>query len=269
VKLALSQYQPSPADPAANLARLRDLAHRAARAGAGLLLCPEMTLTGYAIGRARTHALATARGDALAAEVAAIAASAGIAIVYGYPERDGTRVYNAARLVDRDGIARLDYRKTHLFGDAERATFSAGATIGDTAVVADWRVALLICYDVEFPEAVRLCALAGAEVVLVPTALMQPYASLPAVLIPARAYENQCYVAYANYCGREGDLVYCGNSVIAAPDGRCLARAAAHEALLYADFDRDALHASRRLNTYFSDRRPPLYAGLCAPSPDA
>lgn len=269
MRIALYQCQACTADVARNLERLHAAALSAAATGAQLLLCPEMMLTGYNLGRARIQTLAEPRDGPGAARVAAIAAAAGIAIAYGYPERADGDVFNAARLVDRHGAPCLDYRKTHLFGAAERAVFSAGDTVGMTATVDGWQVSLLICYDVEFPESVRLCALAGAELVLVPTALMQPYERLPAVLMPARAHENQLYVAYANYCGQEGDLDYCGNSVIAAPDGRCLGTAAQDEILLFAEIDRASLDASRRLNTYLADRRPALYGELVAPAPSA
>ena len=68
------------------------------------------------------------------------------------------------------------------------------------------KAALLICYDVEFPESVRALALAGAELVIVPTALMQPFDVVAKTIVPARAYENQLFVAYANRCGSGGRI---------------------------------------------------------------
>jgi predicted amidohydrolase len=198
-----------------------------------------------------------------AERVARIAARLELAIGYGYPERDGDDVYNAALLIDANGQTLLNYRKSHLFGAAEKTSFRAGERLDAVATLNGWTVGLLICYDVEFTEATRLLALAGADLVLVPTALMTPYDSLPGVLIPARAYENQLYLAYANYCGSEDDLDYCGNSVIVSPTGERLASAEKDETLLLADISATELVASRKLNTYLADRRPNLYRGLC------
>ena len=65
------------------------------------------------------------------------------------------------------------------------------------------RTSLVICYDVEFPEAVRAAAVRGAELLLVPTALAEGFDAVPQVLIRARALENHLTVAYANHCGTE------------------------------------------------------------------
>ena len=79
-------------------------------------------------------------------------------------------------------------------------------------------------------------------------------------LVPARALESQLFVAYVNRIGREGDYTYLGASCLIGPEGTDLARAGRGEELLVADVDPAALHASRAVNTYLSDRRPELYA---------
>ena len=99
------------------------------------------------------------------------------------------------------------------------------------------RLGVLICYDVEFPENVRLLALQGAALVAVPTANMAPYTFVCRALVPARAYENHLFLAYANRCGREGELEYLGQSCIVAPDGTDLARAGPGEEVILADID--------------------------------
>ena len=262
LRVALWQGAPGSGDVNANLDVIESCARSAREQGADVLIFPEMMLTGYNIGSQQIAKLAERSVGASAERVARIAARFELAIAYGYPERDGDDVYNAALLIDSNGRTLLNYRKAHLFGAAEKATFQAGERLDAVATLNGWTVGLLICYDVEFPEATRLLALAGADLVLVPTALMTPYESLPGVLIPARAYENQIYLAYANYCGSEGNLDYCGNSVIASPAGDRLALADQDETLLLADISATGLAASRKLNTYLADRRPQLYPGL-------
>ena len=121
------------------------------------------------------------------------------------------------------------------------------------------KIGILICYDVEFPEAARTLTLAGAELIAVPTAIMQPFCHTCQLLVPARAYENQVFVVYANRCGQEGDLTYCGLSCIVGPDGKDRARAGIDEGLLVADIDTAEMTTSRKINPYLTDRRPELY----------
>ncbi|RRV04788.1 carbon-nitrogen hydrolase [Pseudomonas sp. v388] len=266
MRVALYQCPPLPLDIAGNLIRLQHQAQAAVLQGAQLLVCPEMFLTGYNIGSEAVVKLAQPRDGLAAAQVAAIAQSAGIAIVYGYPERGADdQVYNAVQLIDARGHSLCNYRKTHLFGELDKAMFVAGKDDFPVVELNGWRLGLLICYDVEFPENARRLALAGAELILVPTANMAPYDFVCEVTVRARAFENQCYLVYANYCGSEGDIHYCGLSSICAPDGSRAALAQRDETLTVGTLDHGLLAESRALNTYFNDRRPALYEALRKP----
>ena len=80
----------------------------------------------------------------------------------------------------------------------------------------------------------------------------------------SRAFENQCYVAYANYCGSESTIHYCGQSSIAAPDGQQVALAQRDETLISAVLDPQKLTDAKAGNSYLADRRPELYGALSA-----
>ena len=260
MRVALVQGPAETPDPDAGLAAVAEAAARAAAAGARLLVTPEMSLTGYAIGADRVAALAEPVPGPLTDRVAAIAAEHGLAIAVGLPVRTPAGVANTVVVVDSDGSLLAGYAKAHLYGDVDRDAFVPG----DVGVV-QFRldgvvVGLLVCYDVEFPEAVRAHALAGTELLVVPTGLMDPYGHVGTVLVPARAYESQVFVAYTNRTGAEGEFVYCGASCVIAPDGTELARAGRGEELLVADVDPAVLTASRRVNTHLADRRPELYS---------
>lgn len=123
LRTALLQSSGQLGDVAANLAALEETAARAAAAGAGLLVAPELFLTGYAIGADIARLAEPADGPS-ARRVAAVAARHGLAVAYGYPERDGQRVYNSARLVGADGAFLANYRKTHLYGGFEEEWFT-------------------------------------------------------------------------------------------------------------------------------------------------
>ncbi len=258
MKIGVYQARGVAGDAAAAVCRMRIGVRKAAAQGAELVIFPELFVSGYNAGPA-VRSLAEPAAGPTAEAVAAMAAGNRLAVLYGYPEREGRRIYNSAQLIDGSGRSIANYRKTHLYGRWERRVFTPGEALV-TARVAGIRIGILICYDVEFPEAVRALALAGAELVAVPTALVQPFDVVARTLVPARAMENQLYVAYAGLCGTEGEVGYCGLSCIVGPDGRALARAGRRPGLLCAGIDTSAIAASRRLNPYLSDHRPGLYA---------
>ncbi|MDE3721214.1 carbon-nitrogen hydrolase family protein [Nocardiopsis sp. N85] len=258
LRAALDQGTGHSGDTAHALRRLADRARTAAAGGADLLIGPEMSLTGYNIGD-DVGRLAEAVDGPLAQAVSEIAADTGVAIVHGFPERDGDAVYNTVRLVDGAGTHLAAYRKTHLFGDLDRDAFTPGDVPVVQADLAGVRLGLLVCYDVEFPEPVRAHALAGTELLIVPTALMRPFLDVPNRIVPVRALENQIHLAYVNRCDTEGDLRYAGLSALIAPDGSETLRAGADEELLIGDVDPGAIGRAREEQSYLDDRRPELY----------
>ncbi|MFE7837598.1 carbon-nitrogen hydrolase family protein [Streptomyces sp. NPDC057474] len=261
MRTALLQSSGRPGSVVGNLKVLDEAAGRAAAAGAGLVVAPEMFLTGYAIGDDIGRLAEAADGDSADA-VAEIAGRQGVAIAYGYPERAGDAVFNSAQLVSADGVRLANYRKTHLFGCFERDHFTPGERSVVQAELGGLRVGILICYDVEFPENVRAHALAGTELLVVPTAQMHPFQFVAESMIPVRAFENQMYVAYVNRVGREGEFEFVGLSTLAGPDGVARTRAGRGDDLVLADVDRAFLAASRETNPYLQDRRPGLYGSL-------
>ncbi|WP_217208533.1 carbon-nitrogen hydrolase family protein [Streptomyces sp. AC550_RSS872] len=261
MRTALLQSSGRPGSTAENLKVLDEAAGRAAAAGAGLLVAPEMFLTGYAIGDDIARLAEPADGDC-ADTVAEIATRHGLAVGYGYPERDGDAVFNSAQLISAAGTRLANYRKTHLFGCFERDHFTPGDQPVVQAELDGLRVGILICYDVEFPENVRAHALAGTDLLIVPTAQMHPFQFVAESMIPVRAFENQMYVAYVNRVGREGEFEFVGLSALAGPDGVARTRGGRGEELLLADVDPAFLAASREENPYLKDRRPGLYGSL-------
>jgi len=261
MRVAVYQCPPLPLDPVANLHRLHQVAMEAK--GADLLVLPEMFITGYNIGAEAVSTLAEVYNGEWAQQIGRIAKAAGLAIVYGYPERTAEgHIYNAVQLIDAHGERLCNYRKSHLFGDLDRSMFSPGEAELPVVELDGWKLGFLICYDLEFPENARRLALAGAELIVVPTANMIPFDFVADVTVRARAFENQCYVTYANYCGHEGDIQYCGQSSVAAPDGSRIALAGLDEALIVGELDRQLMNDSRQANRYLSDRRPELYGAL-------
>lgn len=255
------QMQPAAADIAANLARISAAAASAAALGARLLVTPEMGVTGYAIWD-QIAGLAQPRDGAIIASLKETARAHDIAVVAGFPERDGATVYNTAVLVQPDGTASF-YRKCHVYGALENAAFTKSASHSPIVEIAGIKAAMLICYDVEFPEMVRAAVLAGAQLLLVPTALPRgaPAHRVAMSMVPTRAFENNVFIVYAGLCGEENATPYQGNSVIVGPDGEDIARAGMDDTLLLAAVD-PARYATMALDPYLADRRPELYGGL-------
>ena len=253
-------------DIEANLRTVDHAAQRSAQSGADLLLTPELFPVGYAPLRLRSE-LDPEALPAIRTRLADIARRNRIALVYSLPApvhaepapANEPRWHISATLVDAQGREILDYAKVHLFGGEERKAFAAAA---EPPAVVDFqgiRTSLLVCYDIEFPEAARAAAARGAELLLVPTALSAGFEAVPQVLIRARALESQLNVAYANHCGNEDAYTFGGGSVVAGPDGVLLAEAGDGPALLFAEVGTVAVNAARDEVPYLRERRPGLY----------
>ncbi len=268
MKIALYQCPSNPLEKPANLQRLAAAVKQAADGGADILVTPEMYLSGYDIGADAARKLAEPMAGPSAAALGEIAAKYNIAIVYGYPELYGGTVYNSAQMIGGDGTRLGNYRKNHLYGAIDRELFAPGDGAFPTIDFSGWKLGMLICYDVEFPEMVRMQSLAGVELLLVPTANMVPYDMVSKLLVPARAAENQIFIGYANYCGMENTMTYAGLSCIAGVDGAHLALAGRDETMIFAEFDRKTMMECRKAVPYLANRRADIYGSLCRAGDD-
>lgn len=227
----------------------------ASQQGAALLIAPELALSSYGAGEALTGLAQPADGPWVTT-LAQAAQEIGISLIAGFPERDGETTYIAAMTVFADGRPPAIYRKAYLYGDYEKALFTANGPTSDLIELNGLKIGILICFDVEFPECARALARKGADLIAVPTALpAQPGSPFIArQMIPVRAFENQVFVAYCNHADADAGFTFQGLSSIAAPDGQVLAAAPkAGETLIYAEIDPDAYAASRRINTYLAE----------------
>ena len=259
MKLALMQANSSVLDIARNCAAIDEAAQTAAEAGAEVLLTPELFPVGYAPLRVRTE-LDPAALPGIRQSLADIAARHRIAIVHSLPAvTPGGEWQISATVLGANGNELLSYAKVHLFGPDERKAFSPAEAAPAVVDLGGLKTSLAICYDVEFPETVRAAAAAGADLLLVPTALAHGFESVPQVLLRARALESQLTVAYANHSGEEDGCAFLGGSVIARPDGELLATAGPGQELLYAEVTAEAARHARDAVPYLRERRPAVY----------
>lgn len=199
--------------------------------GARMAVFPEVFLPGYNVPDPRAAARPMSEWVGL---LTPLVLRSGCGVTLGLAERDGAEVYNSALAIGRDGRVLSHYRKTQLFGPREHRLYRAGRKLS----VFDFegaQAALLICYDIEFAPLVRDLAAKGVRLILCPTANMMPFTHVARLTVPSQAVNHGVAIAYANYCGVEGDLTYCGGSVLVGADGAILAQAGMDEALLIAD----------------------------------
>lgn len=253
--IALFQNDSVTGNPEAQLQALDGALREAAEAGADLLITPELFLCGYNIGD-QVPQFAEAQDGPSLQKAAALAKTHKVACLLAYAERDGAEIYNSACLLAADGSMLTNFRKLHLSGPYEKAQFVPGDEVV-TAKINGITVAPLICYDVEIPEAVRAASRAGADLVMVPTALREQYSHLTETMIPTRAFENGVYVAYVNHAGAEGKFAYCGLSRLAGPRGK-VSSAGSEAGVHICTLDTEEIEKARAELPYLKEARRDL-----------
>lgn len=262
-------------DRDATLGKVLHWVDKAGAEGADVVVLPELILSaGYGLDE-RFHGLAeTVPGESSEA-LGERAREHGLYVVAGIAERDPTgTVYNSSFIVGRDGSLAGLYRKTHIFTPTE--SFFA---LGSELPVFDLdfgRVAIPICYDLEFPEPARVLCLKGAELILTMAAHWRGTGSVGTpenfitTIYAARSLENRVPLALANRAGFDPDLEddFIGMSRIVDADGLTVAAMEdGSEGLIKATFDLDAEREKRLEYNYFRDRKPLLYGEMAATGP--
>jgi len=252
VKLAIFQAEVASLSLQQRLQSLDNIMSENAKKKVDLLLCPELFINGYGNGEHIKCSTQAADGD-MFQQLAEISRRYEVAITCGYAEKDKGYLYNSAMCISAQGKLLANHRKRVLPTPYEQSLFDVGTQMTVFELDNDWRVAILICYEAEFPEAVRACALAGAQLVLVPTALGSDWSIVSRKVMPTRAFENGLFLAYANYSGQELNYRYLGDSVILSPMGVDLARADSGPDFVSADIDLKAIKSARKRLHYLED----------------
>ena len=256
VRIAAAQLDRAPNSHKEGLALVEGLLVKAREAD--LLVLPELALCGYADPE-RVRRRAVHVENEFIAQIQSLARNAGKGIIFGYAEKAGNVLYNAALAIGPDGVMKGNYRKVNLWGDYEKGLFAPGSP----SPVMPWgslNLGMLICYDLEFPDATRDLVLRGVDTLIVISATGLLYDVVPQHLVPARAYESGCHVIYSNWAGVDGELAFVGSSCITAPDGAVRVRAPVHgAAVVEATVSADEVSSWRLHHDYVSDRRRGLY----------
>ena len=188
----------------------------------------------------------------------------GCHVVSGLNERQGSHLYNSAILVGPKGHAGT-YRKLHLFMN-EKDFFQPGDAGLPVFDIGPCKIGMLVCFDWIFPEAWRVLALKGADVVCHPSNLVLP--GLAQQAVPIHALTNRYYVVTTNRTGSEGGLTFTGMSTIADPTGKVLAqgsRTGEQVSRIEIDISLARTKEITSRNNILADRRPEQYALLSEP----
>jgi predicted amidohydrolase len=261
-----------PVEKPRNLALAARYLRRAGELGSDLVLLPE----GFATKGLRATFTATRAsyatvcepvpGGAIAELAAAAARRHRMYVVAPILERDGAALYNTAAVFDRRGDVVGKYRKIHLPPPGETAVF----TPGGAAPVFDLdfgRIAIEICYDLNYPELARMYALAGAEVLCWPTMWGDP-ADYQLAYMRGQAVANAVFFVGANYCQPGRKTGHPGQSAIIDPDGRVLANTGNRPGVASAVMDLDHRRLRERAKLH-AGRRPALYRTLATRTQNA
>lgn len=278
VRAAAVQMDVTLGDIKRNQKRILERLDEAAGNGAGLIVFPEAALSGYcfnSLEEALPYAIQSWNEAvwpfARRCEELEVVGVLGFLGSTGEPSEDSGRVEctNEAILAGAGRPGSCFYGKTHLpvLGVDRFVTPADHLGVWDSPA---GKIGALICYDVRFPEAARVLALLGADIIVLPTNWPEGAESSPDFLTRARAWENRVFVVAANRVGIERGRRFIGRSQIVDPGGRILAEAdAEEETILYADLDlaesrqkRIVIEPGEWELDVIGGRRPDLYGML-------
>ena len=237
MRVAVVQLHCPALEPPSAVAATVGAIHDAAAQGADLVVLPELAGSGYVLDATGLTAVAEdleatggagRRGGPVTQAWCRAARDHGVTVVGGLAETAGGRLFNTAVVVSPQGEVCGRYRKLHLFG-TEQDVFTPGDVGLPVFDVGGLRLGVLICYDLRFPEAMRVLALQGAEVIAVPTAWVRGFDTPPPTPadrlgqvdgVQVQANLNQVWVACADQVGRTDPFDFLGRSLVVDPYGQ-------------------------------------------------
>jgi len=268
MKLRLVQMMPELKDKKANLEKMLSAVREAVKSGAEFVAFPELALTGYVCGTDFFRLAEPVPGES-SAEIIELARKEKIHVAFGMPELSGGLLYNSAVLTGPDGLVGVQ-RKLHLptFDFAgvrhEEGMYFKQGPGPVTFETGFGKIGLEICYDIWYPEIVRAHALRGAWFVLNLTAAPVEVPEMFQLLARVRAIESQCWFAFVNQVGRQGEVVFRGGSCVVDPASELVKSASLGETAeetIDVDIDRDTVIKWRLDLPLLRDVRPEI-AGL-------
>ncbi|AIQ39115.1 carbon-nitrogen family hydrolase [Paenibacillus sp. FSL R7-0297] len=258
MKIALIQLDIAFGNPEVNYAAAERKIREAAAGNPDCIILPELWTTGYDL--TRLDEIADHGGQAAGALISSLALEYGINIIAGsVAVRQDTGVTNSMFVFDRTGALAGQYSKLHLFKLMDEHLYLQPGSAKGLFKLDGTLCAGLICYDIRFPEWVRVHMSEGAEVLFVSAEWPLPRLSHWRALLISRAIENQCYVVACNRSGSDPANIFGGHSMIIDPWGEIVSEASGSEEILSGEINLARVQEVRGHIPVFSDRRPELY----------
>lgn len=253
----------------ANKRHVQDLVAQAAKAGADLVVFPEMSILEFFPRLPHRYEFFDL-GEPIPGPTfdwfAGLARDHDIAIVYNHYEKSPEHLFfDCSVVIDRRGEFVGRQRMMHLAeepGYNEKFYYAPGQDLYNVFALDGWCFGVAICYDRHFPEVFRSFILQGAELVLVPTAVAasEPFADVYELEMKAAAVTHGVYIAMANRAGTEDPLTFLGNSMIIDPQGRVVDTLDDKpNQVLVSELGKDAVTKARIFYPFLRDRRPETY----------
>ncbi|MCW4036250.1 MAG: nitrilase family protein [Candidatus Bathyarchaeota archaeon] len=269
ITIACCQIEPHVGEKDENVEKTLMFANEAIDQGAYIVLLPELANTGYMF-NTRKEAFNLAEvvpGGETTRRWEELAQDRGVYLVAGIAEREGYSLYNTSVLIGPDGFIG-SYRKLHLW-NREKLFFEPGDLGLPVFHTPIGRLGMIVCYDMWFPELIRIYALQGADLILnvtnwVAGSEAERDSKVTEAVCVAQAHLSSVFVAAADRIGVERDQPFLGRSMIVSPTGEVLAGPASfdEEEIIYADCNLSEARRRKRktrLNHVVHDRRTDIY----------
>jgi predicted amidohydrolase len=219
-----------------------------------LILCPELFLSGYG-SFDKIKEYCEARTGEYASQISLLAKKYSTAIVYGYPEIDKDNLFNSAQYFDNQGLSLVNHRKKMLPPTANESKIFKPGSANSIITIYGIKAAIVICYELEFPELIRELALDGVELIIAPTGQSSHWPAAARYICRSRAFENGIFVIYANSTGTLNGINFMGESKIIGPDGLDIVNADKGEKVIVGEINTAEISSVRKKLPYLEDSR--------------
>jgi len=219
-----------------------------------LIVCPELFLSGYGSFEKIKEFCEESDGE-YAKKISLLAKKYSTAILYGYPEIDNDNLFNSAQYFDNQGLSLVNHRKKMLPPTADESKIFKPGSESSIITINGIKAAIVICYELEFPEIIRKLALQGVELIIAPTGQSSHWPAAALYNCRTRAFENGIYVIYANSTGNLNGINFMGESKIIGADGLDINNANEDEKVITGEIDTNEISLVRNKLPYLDDAR--------------
>ena len=219
-----------------------------------LIVCPELFLSGYGSFEKIKEFCEPINGE-YAQKISLLAKKYSTAILYCYPEKHDDMLFNSAQYFDNQGLSVVNHRKKMLPPTADESKIFKPGSKNSIISINGIKAAIVICYELEFPELIRELALDGVELIIAPTGQSSHWPAAARYICRSRAFENGIFVIYANSTGTLNDINFMGESKIIGPDGLDIVNADKGEKVIVGEINTAEISSVRKKLPYLEDSR--------------